>query len=278
MSAQGVLDGSRDQARRACLERAARDAAIVSARAGGDTLGEIADRFGLSRERVRQVLAAAGTVDRQASRRARAERECAAAAERRGEVLVAWRAGEQPEAIAQRLRLSRGSVTAVLKDDVTPVDRAARRWARATGATHRELRAHTDEDLIAAVRRIVEEAGRVPSGEEYNRIARRVGLPSISTIENRLGGWNAALRAAGFAPANPGRGSYTVRWTQEACIEAARRAASELGRVPSLRAYEELSQGREDLPSAATVRKRLGSWSMLAVRLVDGDASVQRAR
>lgn len=48
---------------------------------------------------------------------------------------------------------------------------------------------------------------------------------------------------------------------------------SELGRVPSLREYEKLSQGRQDLPSAATLRKRPGSWSMLAVQLVEGGAS-----
>jgi hypothetical protein len=250
------------------LERARRDAAIVAARELGDTLGEIAAQVGLSRERVRQVLATAGTIDRKRSRRARAERARAAAEARRDDILAAWRAGEQPVAIAVRLGLARVSVEAVLTE-IGPADRAARRWARRCGGRDGSLPRHSDDELLAAVRHAVQAEGSVPTGARYNEIARSSGLPSVSTIENRLGGWNAALRAAGYTPVSPGRASYAVRWTEEACLKAARRAARELGAIPSLRDYELLSRARPDLPSAATLRKRLGSWSQLTMRLAD---------
>ena len=247
----------------------ARDAAIVLARGRGDTLGEIAARFGLSIERVRQIVAVAGTVDRRASRHARSVRDRAAAQERAGEMLAAWRVGAGYGAIAAELGVSRACVEAVLKAQATAIDRLARRRTLAAG---REggARRHTDAQLLEAVQEAARCAGGVPTGKRYEEIARAQGLPSLSTIENRLGGWNAALRAAGFTPCSHGRASYTVRWGEDGCLEAARRAADELGCIPSLREYELLSHGRNDLPSAATLRKRLGSWSQLTMRLTDG--------
>lgn len=246
----------------------ARDAAIVLARGRGDTLGEIAARFGLSTERVRQIVALAGTVDRRAARRARSARDRAAAQERAAEMLAAWRAGAGYGEIAVELGVSRVCVEAVLKAQVTAVDRLARRRILAAGQNG-DSRCHTDAQLLEAVREVARRDGGAPTGKRYDEIARAQGLPSISTIENRLGGWNAALRAAGFTPARYGRTSYTVRWSEDACLEAARRAADELGGIPSLREYELLSRGRDDLPSAATLRKRVGSWSQLTVRLAD---------
>ena len=248
----------------------ARDAAIVEARTRGDTLAEIGSRFGLSRERVRQIVSEVGTVDRRRSRAARAARERATAEQRQEEVLAAWRAGEAPKAIAAKVGLSRRHVGALLKAHLTPADRAARRRAQAAAAPGGTLLGHSDEALVAAVREAVDRVGDVPSGERYSEIALAAGLPSLSTIANRLGGWNAAVTAAGFVPASEGRGVYHRRWSEAACLEALRRVVADLGRFPSLREYQELSQGRPDLPSAATVRKRMGSWLMLAVRLDAG--------
>ena len=244
----------------------ARDAAIVLARGRGDTFGEIAARFGLSTERIRQIVAAAGTVDRSTARRARMARDRLAAQERRGEVLAAWRAGAAPAKIAADVGLPRKCIEAVMREHLTAADRSARR--RALGADRNgALRRHSDAQLLAAVREAARREGEVPTGKRYGEIARLRGLPSISTIENRLGGWNAALQAAGLTPANAGRSSYTVRWTEEACLEAVAPLVSRLADLPSLGRYEEIAQGRADLPSGATLRKRFGSWSMLAARL-----------
>ena len=53
-----------------------------------------------------------------------------------------------------------------------------------------------------------------------------------------------------------------------ACWDALRRAVDELGEVPSVLAYERYAAARDDIPSSATVRNRLGRWSALTARLV----------
>jgi len=49
--------------------------------------------------------------------------------------------------------------------------------------------------------------------------------------------------------------------------EALRRAADELGELPSVLDYERIAAGRSDLPSSTTIRNRLGRWSSLTARL-----------
>jgi hypothetical protein len=46
-----------------------------------------------------------------------------------------------------------------------------------------------------------------------------------------------------------------------------RRAADELGAIPSVVAYERFAVGRSDLPSSATIRNRLGRWSSVTARI-----------
>ncbi len=60
---------------------------------------------------------------------------------------------------------------------------------------------------------------------------------------------------------NEARRTYTRRWDADACLQALEQLIDELGRVPTYAHYEALARQRDDLPSAATVRNRLGSWT-----------------
>src|ERR671916_2256139 len=76
---------------------------MAALRAQGWSLDEIALRFGVSRERVRQILRAHGGPNPQNiadAKRRRAEQQ---AEQRVDELLTLWRAGEQPRASADRL-------------------------------------------------------------------------------------------------------------------------------------------------------------------------------
>lgn len=55
--------------------------------------------------------------------------------------------------------------------------------------------------------------------------------------------------------------SYKRRWDAPACRRALEQLVEELGRVPTVQHYDALARQRDDLPSAGTVRNRLGSWS-----------------
>jgi hypothetical protein len=57
------------------------------------------------------------------------------------------------------------------------------------------------------------------------------------------------------------------RWTEQACWVALRTVCDELGEVPTVLSYERHAAGRVELPSAATLRNRLGRWSAIASQL-----------
>ncbi|MGA2163165.1 MAG: sigma factor-like helix-turn-helix DNA-binding protein [Solirubrobacteraceae bacterium] len=106
----------------------------------GWSLGEIAKRFDITRERVRQILrmyvGVSGTPPaakaRVAARRKvrgaqrRAERYARANAKAR-QIIAAWKRSEDPRDIANRLSLTTTSVTEVIRDRASAADRAARR-------------------------------------------------------------------------------------------------------------------------------------------------------
>ena len=244
-----------------------RDRAIVAARAQGDTLQEIGERFGLSRQRISRILiesgAQAGNSDARAARTARVLESLHVTP---AEVLSAWRSGIGPASVAARLGIPPSCVSAVIDSHATVADRSARRRAQSERAS-RARRRFSDETLLEAVRGAADWAGRVPSIADYAEFARSSDLPSLDTIGLRFGGWNGALRAAGMTPRHARRRVSPRRWTDAACLEALDRLVQELGELPSITRYEELAKGRPDLPSPATVRNRLGRWKLVALRL-----------
>lgn len=236
---------------------------MAALREQGWNLDEIAARFEVSRERVRQILRANGGPDRLEvldARRRRTERRAEA---RIDELLALWRAGEEPGAIAGRLGLQRTACRGVIERSATEVDRVARRAAL---AGTRAAPTYSDADIVVALTSTAARLGRVPSPKAYAAVARDGDLPSVPTILNRMGGWSSALAKAGLRT-DVASNCRRPRWTEDACWAALRRAADELGEIPTVLAYDRLAAGRSDLPSAATIRNRLGRWSSLAARL-----------
>jgi hypothetical protein len=134
------------------------------------------------------------------------------------------------------------------------------------GIAARPAREFSDERLLAGVRAVAESVGHVPGRGDYERLAKPLGLASHATVCMRFGRWSGALRAAGYEPAARKR-AYVKKWDQQACWDALWSVADELGDWPRYRHYEQLAAGREDLPSAAMLRQRLGPWSKIAAAL-----------
>ncbi len=238
---------------------------MASLREQGWSLDEIALRYEVSRERVRQILRAHGGPEPGAIADARRRRAEALAEARIDELLALWRAGEGAGSVAGKLGLQAVACRSTIERFATDVDRAAR---RASIAGARGARTYSDRDIILALTSVAKRLRHVPSAKEYAAVARELGYPSLATVLNRMGGWSNAVAAAGLRPAAvaPAR-SRARRWTEEACWEALERAVDELGEIPSVLAYERLAAGRRDLPSSATIRNRLGRWSSLATRI-----------
>jgi hypothetical protein len=248
---------------------------MVELREHGWSLHEIAVRFEVSRERVRQILLAHGAPELRDVAEARRCRAESLAAARVDEVLALWRAGEGPSAIAERLRLQTAACGRTIERFATDVDRAARTagMAGAHGA-----RTYSDRDIVLALRSVAARLGRAPRAQEYTAAASGARLPSLATVLHRMGGWSNALTVAGMEPtATPGR-ARRPRWSDDACWEALRQAHEELGAFPTVRVYERYAAGREDMPSSATIRNRLGRWTSLATRLAAERELAEQAR
>ncbi len=237
---------------------------MQSLRQHGWSLDEIALRFGVSRERVRQILRAHGGPDPQDIADARRRRAEAHAEERIDELLSLWRAGEQPRSAADKLGLQAAACRSTIDRFATDVDRAAR---KASMAGARRIQQYSDRDIILALTSVSTRVGRVPSAKEYALHARECNYPSLPTVLNRMGGWTHALRAAGMQPIATNHRRRARRWTEESCWVALREVVDELGEIPTVLAYERHAAGRSELPSAATLRNRLGRWSSITTQL-----------
>jgi hypothetical protein len=108
-----------------------------------------------------------------------------------------------------------------------------------------------------------------PTVDEWRRAGH--DHPSVTTVRQVFGSWNAAVEAAGFRPRRPGESRRTapaavvrseptaaVRWSHEAILAALQAWAQAWGRSPSLEQWRRASAAH---PSAATVRRLFGSWN-----------------
>lgn len=230
----------------------------------GWSLDEIGLRFGVSRERVRQILRAHGGPDPHDIADARRRRAEAQAQERIDELLSLWRAGEQPRSAADKLGLQAAACRSTIDRFATDVDRAAR---KASMAGARRIQQYSDRDIILALTSVSTRVGRVPSAKQYALHARELNYPSLPTVLNRMGGWTRALHAAGMQPITGKHRRRKRRWTEESCWLALREVVDELGEIPTVLCYQRHAAGRPELPSAATLRNRLGRWSAITMQL-----------
>ena len=255
--------GRRDQDTPVRRPPADRTRTMVELRLQGRTLEEIGARFDVTRERVRQILGAEGIGAERAVAVRRARVEAARSLEH-ARILARFRQGEEMTDIAAMTGQPLPRVRAAIRAGATAADHRAR-----AEALHGPRLMYSDEDLVEAVRHVATEIGDVPTGTAYQQHARRLGLPSLPTVVNRLGGWSGALRAAGMAPHTTPR-RYTRRWSTDACWRALRNLTAALGGPPRSQQYELLAAGDDDLPSLQTVRNRLGPWSVVVSRLLVG--------
>lgn len=111
----------------------------------------------------------------------------------------------------------------------------------------------TSERILVALREDAVRQGRSPKAREWMRS--RPGRPTLTTVVERFGTWNAAILAAGLVPRPSSRPHSHL--TDDQIIARLQAEAQRLGRAPT---QDEWGK-RPDAPSDVAMRKRFGSWA-----------------
>lgn len=236
----------------------------------GRGLEEIGKNHNLSRERVRQIIAEGGFDPEEGKKLSLAAR--AHAVERRkqeqfdahrDEIVAAIEAGESLPVIGAKT----GVPAPLIREMVVKLPELKRlRWM--IGSQNRPAKHYTTEELLDCLRDANQAIGGVLTVQYYNTYAETQTFadgrpwPTNQTMGLRFGGWRSALTAAGLRSNAASAIAGQLLFTKEHCIDAVVEVGRQLGRVPRAADYELVaSQSAGSLPSLATVRNRLGSWS-----------------
>jgi hypothetical protein len=224
----------------------------------GATFQEVGTAFGVTRERVRQILNEAELGTRSGERavaiKARRRREHMAA------VLEAFRRSSDARQVARELELPYGLVKEIVCEHVPTGERRAH-WKKPKPK-------YSDEELIEFLRIASRTLGGVLTTAAYTSFASARetsdgrNWPTHQTHSNRFGSWRLALEAAGLA-ANPASAiAGQTLFQVEHCVDAVRSVSRGLGKVPTAAEYDVAARdSRGALPSLATVRNRCGTWN-----------------
>lgn len=224
----------------------------------GATLREVGERFGLTGERVRQIFRSAGLSTRSITE-TQSLRHDHLVEEQGDQIAAAFRRHKDVGEVAERLKVPHTLVKEIVVSRFPPRER--RRPRRPIPPKY------PDSEMVA----FLQEASATKDGplsiEDYRRYAERRSTddgrswPSIYTFIRRFGSWRKALIRASLPVNSSGPSSIKPKFSKQDCIDALGEAARTLAEPPTITAYDELarnSNGR--LPSALTVKNRLGSW------------------
>lgn len=251
----------------------------------GATYQEIGDAYGITRERVRQILDEAEAITPQNKKRAteaRQRRQAEIDAVTAEVVMARWRQPLPVVDIMDELGLSRAKVTEIIDQNATAREREARLHILHATSSTRKMRnyAKTDEEVLAdlawGAQMFDQNSLSVPGYTELREIfpERRMVTPAV--IIKRFGSWNNAVEEAGLV-ANPRhhstpkddgwqRATFEEEDYRQALLDCT--AALE-GKIPSIGDYEKWRKRVHDTgnhgkagsaPSLSAFRWRYGSW------------------
>jgi hypothetical protein len=240
-------------------ERAATMFAVYST---GATLQEVGEQYGISRERVRQILKANDYPVRSVKETAALHRagEHALASQ----IVTLHRQLGDAREVANRLGVTCVTVQEVLRarEIANPQPASPRR--RKLGRTQKR---YTDQELLECVKTASKKLGGVLTTSAYTAFIRGRTLsdgrpwPSHQCMQQRFGSWRATLQRAGLR-ANPASAIAGQRLFEAGhCVDAIRHVAREVGHTPTAAEYDLRARASDGgLPSLPTVRNRLGGW------------------
>jgi len=248
-----------------------RNSEIVKLRLEGNTLEEIGVQFGLSRERVRQIVISSGHEVSDTYLKSKRElKEQDRLTEHnqitRKSVIDDWERynAMPPKDIARELNVTE---TALLR----ALDVQYRLTLIANKSKNRNAaKVFSDDDITVALKDAATYKFPLTSAE-YGRLVTSgtVVGPSLPSVFNRFGSWLAACEAAGVE-AGQTHGQYRRSWTEEDLYEIVYKfiKSCEEKQWTFAKFEKWLGEMGDDYPSGATIRNRIGKWSVIRAVVV----------
>jgi DNA-binding transcriptional MerR regulator len=235
--------------------------AIHAMRAEGLTLREIGEAFGITRERVRQLLVMSNGPTVEQVREYRREQREAQVAETKHE-LVAW------------LRLHPGSTMQeagrALNWTDEQLSQASSQEALRLSVQHKESASYqefSEGDALAAIRqawRLTSPTAEWLSHKRYGELLDSGAFegPSGARITQRFGTWSRACDLARVPAGKTPRRVYESNWTDGEIIALVVQYLSTPGTTGTFGGWDAWRQEHAPhAPSGAMLRNRLGKWS-----------------
>lgn len=244
---------------------------MIARRWRGLTLDEIGVEFGITRERVRQLLKKHGGPSTEEVRELRAAEAQAAKRDHEQTVVSVIREtldGRGPMTVAEVVEATGAEAGYVLK--FWPQELAHLRL-HSTGS-HGNL--WSDDSGLDAIREAALYEFPLTTNAYADLLAQgQVKGPSMPRILQLYGSWTAACEAAGVVAGQTMRPHYESRWSDDDLLQVARQYLLDPDSPNSAHRFDEWKRASApDGPSFQTLRNRFGSWTNLKRRaLAQGD-------
>jgi len=233
---------------------------MIERRWRGETLDEIGTAFGVTRERVRQLMKKYGGPSSSEIRDVQLARTASEEEARRN-------------AIGREIRgaLSKGgpataedvaSETGIAATDVWKFWPADLLHLRLWGFGSHESR-WSDEEILDAIRQAaVYEFPLTANAYSDLLSVGQVEGPSLPRIGQRFGSWSAACEAAGVVPGQTMRTHYESQWSDSDILTIVRRYLEDPAVPNSIQGYDAWRRtNAPDGPSGQTIRNRFRTWT-----------------
>lgn len=261
-----------------------RDQSIIEELMGGDPRGAVAQRHGLTPERVRQIsnpFSADIQKSRDGIRQKSLERNKKS---RMGEIKTFAKENPSMRPAAIAAAIGGGVVTQDVIGVIGDKDALRRDQIRFTEDPV-FTRKFTDEECFVALRAASKRVGKNEGKKngEYGVLTMVLYSdnsgsddPKRSTIQKRFGTWQTACEKAGVPSGDPiPRRVYAKKWSHEDMVAIMKRFFTEKGVFGSMRDYSEWAREVPKTPTVATVRAHFGSWTKvkeIAAEMAEADS------
>jgi predicted DNA-binding protein YlxM (UPF0122 family) len=238
---------------------------MVARRRRGQTLEEIGEHFGLTRERARQIIKEIDPtlVAREVGkikRKVRAEKVASGRNEIRKRIYGDW--DSISHLTVSEISIKFKITEVAIKDAISKT-----RLAILEGNEVRDnanLQQFTDAQIKKALRDAAS-FGTPLTAKKYSTLlkARKIEGPSLPRLVQRFGGWVSACE---FAKVQPGQAlrSYSREWSNKKLFEIlVEFLVDPNAESDSYAAFDKWLRTKDGYPSAQTVRNNLGDWRVI---------------